>query len=924
VLCAWLSGAPVCAADAHPATQRDLLLVTGNAQTFNQPGSIYSNEAARLERWGVRAIARESGAAILPEEEEAAAAAALASAGGPSRMSAARARARTSATPRLPGTPGVKQEEGEDEGDGDEGDGMDWEGSDGDSSTADRRDRSVTATDRFRMPSNVSRIASPETLRRRMQLGAARGKKSKNKGAPPGFFSSSGPGTPGVAPAPPPLAAVTTTSNFAFENDGSIDLDSFTAEEKRSLLQPLGLDSVGVATTSLLLPRVEGIVPLHPTLQPRAGEIARQRADILHPLQVAISTEPQQPTASYSHDVAGVPDDQKASPFTVPTGWGYGPVGADPHAPPKVPLAWPRPHDPSMDAYADKETGRFKIGRERAREREALGITNLDDWTYPRAFLSRLLHPLDLGLFPGLIPSTWQAHIRSSAGGAAGTRLPPFELTEGATIENALREDVASSAARALFGSTAQAMNASARCPPGIDSNPDVVGAIVMGSATGQFVRTREQVLVAGLHAADKVRERVWGGPNGEAYMRSLDEFVNGAALLAQERNGERDAEDAEEDLLEELERAEEDRLRAQEEAAEERRREREQEYSEGGIAQLLEQTQAGGMTESPARAETQPPGMDEDAQEEMHESAEPPAISYGSGLQDATMRGTVLDRPLVDWVRDEVADPITGGLLQVLVRAGELVQDAMQRARERTASKHDEAPRKKAKLEAGAPAPKDAEHLLALVEDLEAGRGVKSEDGCSSEDAQLLRELVDVLPPATKLPAASQADAIRKGHILSLLDQQAAHARSLGQELKHASSRAIEVNSLLRNPQLDFAQQASQNEDSTLQGTASSAPARPLRVPDAALDSAQVTRLLAQYARLLPGLSERASGRRERSTAPLYVQSKEAEADKREQERDAMLWDELRLAYVALARNAPPGEVWRPQAQPVMPPRVP
>ncbi|PWN99261.1 Bromodomain-containing protein, partial [Tilletiopsis washingtonensis] len=29
--------------------QRDLLLVTGNAQTFNQPGSIYSNEAARLE-----------------------------------------------------------------------------------------------------------------------------------------------------------------------------------------------------------------------------------------------------------------------------------------------------------------------------------------------------------------------------------------------------------------------------------------------------------------------------------------------------------------------------------------------------------------------------------------------------------------------------------------------------------------------------------------------------------------------------------------------------------------------------------------------------------------------------------------------------------------------------------------------------------
>ena len=54
---------------SHFTPQNDFRLVTTNAKTFNPPGSIYHNEADRLETWGLDHIARASAHVIEYETD---------------------------------------------------------------------------------------------------------------------------------------------------------------------------------------------------------------------------------------------------------------------------------------------------------------------------------------------------------------------------------------------------------------------------------------------------------------------------------------------------------------------------------------------------------------------------------------------------------------------------------------------------------------------------------------------------------------------------------------------------------------------------------------------------------------------------------------------------------------------------------------
>lgn len=185
--------------------QRDFVLTMSNAQTFNPPGSLYCNEAKRLESWGLRAIEREGLSAVLPDFESKAAADGSPAPRGKtiklgSRLSASAHERSTSTGAYIPAAQafgvsspgagmlgGVKQEDRDaslELGEGELDDGMEDDAvSDAESSVRGMsRERSMTrdggklgqrAIARLSngtpsTPSQVSRQVSPETMRKRL------------------------------------------------------------------------------------------------------------------------------------------------------------------------------------------------------------------------------------------------------------------------------------------------------------------------------------------------------------------------------------------------------------------------------------------------------------------------------------------------------------------------------------------------------------------------------------------------------------------------------------------------------------------------------------------------------------------------------------------------------------------------------------
>lgn len=217
---------------------------------------------------------------------------------------------------------------------------------------------------------------------------------------------------------------------------------------------------------------------------------------------------------------------------------------------------------------------------------------------------------------------------------------------------------------------------------------------------------------------------------------------------------------------------------------------------------------------------------------------------------------GLRLDRPLVDWVQDEVVRPLTGGLHDVLACAGQVLTEQASSSNSKTQS--DDVSASASGSKDGDPLvwARDAPELWSLLESdvpgLDQALPAEEERGlCFRVDAKLISKL------ATTFSA-------KRAQLL---------------ELERARRELLALDELIRSP-ADLMSQFEHEDEAAAERARD-----PLRWRDASLDSARVGRALAQYATLL--LDARGDGQEERE-----------------------LRERLRLAYLALARSVPISDI--------------
>lgn len=574
-------------------------------------------------------------------------------------------------------------------------------------------------------PGTISR-ASPESLRR--AVGRPKGSGlGPNKGTPKSSqknknrtsvvssilgLSQSNDAESDVRQAPAPISStsgvVASALKLSQQPDGSIDMDKLEPDERRALLRPAGLD----VWPDVLTPFVESIQPLHPDLQAQVGSLARPPAQVVDGFAASMLSEPASSSVTQTYDVSSQPSEKAMAPFAVSSGWTFG-------DPPSVPLSWPQPTASGPSAQSNSQSDpstpiRALKGRDREKEREAAGASNLEDWTFPRAHMARLLLHSDVGTHPGVLPAAWVSHIVSSKGGPAVSRLPPFHLAAGQTLQNALHEELAYLPSRALLG-----------LKPG--GNPAVASSTesqdlvttIEASMANDWRDSEAEIKQKGVKGSDAVREAVYGGVIGESYARSVDDFVTGAMQMAADRDEERNLEIEEEEEREAKRRKEGDgetgrkgansshakRMKKREALRMSSYFDTDGEIKDGGdyigvsIIPFDVRKEAGsGIKQEGGEGQEE---EDEVKPLKRKRDSSTPGSSrrsasifadrnhlHGQGLQnggrkraatgqspwtleECILKGRVLDRSLRDYVRDTVVSPLTGGLLDVLVRAG-------------------------------------------------------------------------------------------------------------------------------------------------------------------------------------------------------------------------------------------------------------
>ncbi|EPQ29896.1 uncharacterized protein PFL1_02569 [Pseudozyma flocculosa PF-1] len=216
-------------------------------------------------------------------------------------------------------------------------------------------------------------------------------------------------------------------------------------------------------------------------------------------LFTAIAPSPEPYAANYSHDTSVLPDDLAAMPFHVPSG-SLG-AGADAGAAAKPSL--PTSYENVAYAQALLNEGRPKKLKDKELEKEK---EYTEDWTQYRPHLGRLLEARDLGpwsTLPGPPLTT------TSGGGGGGLKL----RAEG---EQGLKQRLEAS----LDGR-------------GVDvpelSDLVMASAAAAAAAAVPAAGGRRGAEMLAAWSERTLRDKVWKGALGEAYARSVAEFIGGA-----------------------------------------------------------------------------------------------------------------------------------------------------------------------------------------------------------------------------------------------------------------------------------------------------------------------------------------------------------------------------------------------------------
>ena len=391
--------------------------------------------------------------------------------------------------------------------------------------------------------------------------------------------------------------------------DGSIDPNE--VEDVTMLL------SLSDEKYLLSIPTLESVVPISHELAPSEKAVPQRRNNV-QALEAALLTEPGPLTETYSHDTSGLPPLQQHFPFQLPTK-AAGPwecvLELDRHG--AEPLRWPlKPQPPKNAGYKSKA-------------QTPAGPSKDSDWTFshgqPR--LRRLLAMTDVGTLGTVVP----ARAIDESG-----LLSQFHYLHDQSYRQAMIDEMTQMPVHAL------------KAPP--DANVPVVPQdlthLIWTNMYRSYKPQLSEVLQAGARAAAVLRAAVWGDTSGEAYARSVAAFVEGAAKGVEERLGP------------ELEET------APDDAQPPNTPEREHDI---GLPP------ASAPTSTPKRDCSEPLEEDEEAHAtkrvKMEVEDEDEDLPTESPEEEEEVEPSMLDRPLMQWVRDNIIDSLSNGQLSILNR---------------------------------------------------------------------------------------------------------------------------------------------------------------------------------------------------------------------------------------------------------------
>lgn len=356
------------------------------------------------------------------------------------------------------------------------------------------------------------------------------------------------------------------------------------------------------------------------------------------PLYSAIAPEPESLLGNLSHDVEQLPPHFRNLPFFTPSLPGQAIKDEDV---PSMPKSWSNPA--YVEALKNDKKPKKQKDKEREKERETL-----EDWSYFRPALSRLLEVTDLGPYSALVPriddGVSKVAPRSKGGKSANvtaTQSCEFSTTllgeEGIA---ALKEELEHARKGRLLPN-------------------DILSRYVQAARNGNAAATN--LAFSGEERQDASRilaNMVYGGVMGNAYIRSIGEFVGGAMHHAM--------------LLDEADDADEQRIA-----------EAESWFARVAALREAKETEE---TPEPTAASRRGPFMWRDATEEVVDGTDTPEHDQTAhttaratpAAEHEEAQLTVLEnvvvkqlepmpKPLAQVVEEEIIRPITGNTLDVL-----------------------------------------------------------------------------------------------------------------------------------------------------------------------------------------------------------------------------------------------------------------
>lgn len=696
------------------------------------------------------------------------------------------------------------------------------------------------------------------------------------------------------------------TRPTSFLPDGSVDFESLRFVERCDLLAPRGFTAdpetgyVPLAfADGLVMPDVGSVHPLHPDAQRFLGQLARPAP--YDALRLATNEAPVPREASGSHYEHALPLHHHRVPMSLPSTTAVlsetGPVvnrpaaGSVPASTPLLPHHWPYAQksqlpdyepvanpDPLYPPAEEKESTSAPKPKNKDLEHLLAGQSQLNDWTFPHAFYSRVwdgssdlaiwkdVEAAIIGSGAGVGTGSQAAAGASSGGGFClfGTdgELRPYERWEWSRLE-LLRtsimweENAAVCKAAGITGPDRISERAMLEKLDAIDNAGSRSNGMEETGLRASAIPAHEKASQAD-SSGRFLQNNVWGGFEGELWASSMERFVKGAV----------------EGVVSDDDEESEDKVQSHGPKYHPRR-----ETGANGS-----NTIAAGVGDIKPRTNPVTPAQQQVTTSKADSLSSDTAEAR---LFDASIRNTVLDRDLYTWVRDEVVVPVSKRrFASVISRTGELVEEI------------EFAERKKRKIsEANSDDDSDAaadvvdQDLWSRVQELLASH---SAEAPVDDDPQANLNKVNISYLISHMPLIwSRLRLLRSlmDRPLHLIDPDDLPPFMIDDQRKRLE--------WLETPPMPTKAQLNRIKDPKR---------RPLRLDDRHWTGSKVASALEQYARILLSMNDEI--RSQQTTVsddePAKAQESDGTVDEGVSNESKVIIEQLRLALLALARFAP------------------